>query len=207
MNAIFIRRLLATAIILLSVSGARAQFSGFGYSFTLAGTIPDARLKNADGFSIENKEGFRVGPMVEYFLKNGFAFDAALYLTRYYTKLNDGNESFNFGRTFIEVPLNIKFSRYIRLGPGFALAPMIVTGPSLMFNVGRNHAGEYATQRRFQPGWNIGGGFDIGFLQVTVGYRFGLNNFIKRFDMRPDAEMRCNGIFVTAGLILRDFKE
>lgn len=95
MNAIFIRRLLATAIILLSVSGARAQFSGFGYSFTLAGTIPDARLKNADGFSIENKER----------------------------------------------------------------------------------------------------------------YRFGLNNFIKRFDMRPDAEMRCNGIFVTAGLILRDFKE
>lgn len=76
-----------------------------------------------------------------------------------------------------------------------------------MFNVGRNHAGEYATQRRFQPGWNIGGGFDIGFLQVTVGYRFGLNNCIKRFDMRPGAEMRCNGIFVTAGLILRDFKE
>lgn len=205
MNAIFIRRLLATAIILLSVSGARAQDTGLGigYSFTIGAIVPEARLKNADGFSVENKDAFRVGPMVEYHLKSGFAFDAGLYLTRYDSRLTDGYNSYNFGRTFIEVPLNVKFSRFIRFGEGFGLAPMIVTGPSLMFNVGRHHAGEYATQRRFQPGWNIGAGFDMAFLQVTVGYRFGLNNFIKRFDMRPDAEMRCNGIFVTAGFIFR----
>lgn len=204
MNAILLRRLLATAIILLSVSGARAQLYGIGYSISGGSTLPEARLKNADGFSVANKEGFRVGPTVEYMFKSGVAFDASLYFARYDIRLNDGNNSYNFGRSFIELPLNIKFSRYLIKAQNFALAPMIVTGPSFMFNIGRHHAGEYATQCRFQPAWNVGGGFELmGFLQVTVGYRFGLNNFIKRFDMRPDAEMRCKGIYVTAGFIFR----
>lgn len=205
MKALSPGRLLALALILLTAFGARAwdMGMGIGYSFTIGAMVPEARLKNADGFSLENKDAFRIGPMVEYHLKSGFAFDAGLYLTRYDSRLSDGDKTYNFGRTFIEVPLNIKFSRPIRFGEGFGLAPMIVTGPSLMFNVGRNRAGEYATQRRFQPGWNIGAGFDMAFLQVTVGYRFGLNNFLKRFPMRPDAEMRCNGIFVTAGFIFR----
>ncbi len=147
---------------------------------------------------LDNRSAFSGGLMLEYqFEKCGFAPDIAVLYTRYNTRIIPPDEKpKSLGRNFIEIPLHLKWKFWIPQTKNL-FAPMIYTGPSVMFRLGHDdgyiYRGIYGpdysgaqftdfmpTQfktRTVQAGWDLGIGFDIvNFIQLTAGYRFGLGN-------------------------------
>lgn len=208
-------------IILLSVTSFAAE-GQLRYGFRFAGDFAKAELKNTEGARLDNRSGFSGGLALEYqFEKCGFAPDIALLYTRYNTRLAfPAEKPRSFGRNFIEVPVHLKWKFWIPQTKNL-FAPMIYTGPSLMFRMGHSNGLAYqasssSTQgsayddnsvKHFktdvlQPGWDVGIGFDvINFIQVTAGYRFGLGNAL---DTPSEMTLRTNAWNVAA-TILFDF--
>lgn len=171
------------------------------YGVRLGGSIADGRIKNAEGYDMKNGSGFSGGFVLEYQLPAcGFAPDIALIYTRYNSRVKaSGGHTFDSGRNFIEVPVHLKYKFW--LGSTHDLfAPMIYTGPSLAFRTG---GGDHLCEsEEFQPGWDVGVGFDIiNFIQVTGGYRFGLGNSLKSLEGFPDATVHSNGWNISATLL------
>lgn len=168
---------------------------------------------------LSNRSGFSGGLVLEYqFEKCGFAPDIALLYTRYNTRLIlPGQNPRSFGRNFIEVPIHLKWKFWIPQTKNL-FAPMIYTGPSLMFRLGHGDGVSYPysdcpadqacltmmsqvtfKSKVFQPGWDLGIGFDvINFIQITAGYRFGLGN---AFSSPSDVTLHTNGWNVAATLL------
>ena len=120
---------------------------------------------------------------------------------RHNTRLvEEGEKPVSFGRNFIDIPLHLKYKFWLRSTYSL-FAPMIYTGP--VFSLRLDHDGSYPmTSKKFQPGWDVGIGFDIiNFIQITGGYRFGLGNAVKNFVGFPDAELKTNGWNVSATLL------
>jgi len=170
------------------------------YGFNIGGSLANTKLSDA-AFSADNKRGFRGGLTLEYQLPtSGLAFDGSVLYHRYNTKLKVNDERSDFGRNFIEVPLNVKYKFWMCSIRNLA-APFIYTGPSFMFHVDPKHS-EMASLNRFQPGWNVGVGFDIiNFLQIQGGYRFGIGNAIHRSQLSPEASMHLSGWNISATLL------
>lgn len=207
-------------ILLLSATSLVAE-AQLRYGFRFGGEFAKADLKNGIGAGLDNRSGFSGGLALEYqFEKCGFAPDIALLYTRYNTRLAmPGSTPRSFGRNFIEVPVHLKWKFWIPQTKNL-FAPMIYTGPSLLFRLDHNDGIAYPdysdlppeviTSRSikhfktdlFQPGWDVGIGFDIiNFIQVEAGYRFGLGNAL---DNSSDMRLRTNG-WNLAATILFDF--
>ena len=81
---------------------------------------------------------------------------------------------------------------------------MVYTGPVFSFRLDHNDANPLRS-KRFQPGWEVGLGFDIiNFIQLSGGYRFGLGNAVADFEGFPTAVLHTNGWNLNA-TILFDF--
>lgn len=193
---------LLAAVFASAMNGAQAQWR---YGFNFGGSISEASLDNADGYSLKNRSGFRGGLTLEYQSPRcGLAFDGSVLYERYNAQLTDNAmaTTTDFGRNFIEVPLNVKYKFWLNAFNQL-VAPMVFTGPTFRFALDSKSAP--LTQQRFQPGWNVGAGFDAAnILQLSAGYRFGLGNACKSFAGRDDATLHSNGWFVQA-VILFDF--
>ncbi|MDE6009711.1 MAG: PorT family protein [Muribaculaceae bacterium] len=183
--------------LLLSLS-AEAQLR---YGFRLGGSFAKATLKDAPGMSLKNRSGFSGGMLLEWQMeKNGFAPDIAILYTRYNTQLRNGDgETRSFGRNFIEVPLHLKYKFYLSKTNNL-VAPMLYTGPSLMFRLDHKDAVPLST-KIVQPDWDLGVGIDIiNFIQLTAGYRFGLGNAVR--ESYPEGmNLHTNGWNVAANII------
>ncbi|MDE6480318.1 MAG: PorT family protein [Muribaculaceae bacterium] len=185
------------AILLMSLS-ATAQIR---YGFRLGGSFAKASLSDAPGMSMKNGSGFSGGLMLEYQMENnGFAPDIAVLYTRYSSTLIDEvSGPAKLGRDFIEVPLHLKYKLYLS-STNNLVAPMIYTGPSLLVRLGNGNPEQLST-KSVQPGWDVGIGFDIiNFIQLSVGYRFGLGNAVSHSAV-PVACLHTNGWNVSANLI------
>lgn len=185
-------------IILVSSLPAAAQLC---YGFRLSGFFAAASLSKAPGMSMKNGSGFSGGLLLEYQMENnGFAPDIAVLYTRYSSKLMDEvSGPAKIGRNFIEVPLHLKYKFYISSANNL-VAPMIYTGPSLLFRLGKGNPEQMAT-RSVQPGWDLGIGLDIiNFIQLSAGYRFGLGNAINESAV-PGVCLHTNGWNVSANII------
>ncbi|MDE6443487.1 MAG: PorT family protein [Muribaculaceae bacterium] len=150
------------------------------YGFRFGGSFAKAHLDDAPGISLKNGSGFSGGLMLEWQMeKNGFAPDIAVLYTRYNSREVSAEASpVSFGRNFIEVPLHLKYKFFLSKTKNL-VAPMVYTGPSLMFRLDHKDATPLST-KAFQPGWDLGIGIDIiNFIQLTAGYRFGLGNAVK----------------------------
>lgn len=172
------------------------------YGFRLGGAFADAKLSDASGFSMNNRSGFSGGLALEYQMpKCGFAPDIAVLYTRYNTRISeDGGSPQSFGRDFIEVPIHLKYKFWMKSFHDL-FGPMIYTGPSLAFRLGEG-GGARLSSKRFQPGWDVGIGFDIvNFIQITGGYRFGLGNAIKDLPSDPEATLKTNCWTISATLL------
>lgn len=182
--------------------GATAQLR---YGFRLGGEFASASLKDAGSYSMRNRSGFSGGLALEYQMPRcGFAPDIAVLYTRYNTQLESTTTGMhNFGRDFIEVPLHLKYKFWLKSMKEL-FAPMVYTGPSVMFRLGDGDS-EILKTKKVQAGWDIGIGFDIiNFIQIAGGYRFGLGNAADNFAGYPDASIYANGWNVSA-TILFDF--
>lgn len=199
----FLLRVIFSMIIFIGISvGAPAQLR---YGFRFGGEFASAQLKNAPGYSLDNRSGFSGGFDLEYqFTKCGFAPDMAILYTRYNTRLKTEQKSpESFGRDFIEIPFHLKYKFWLKSTKKLA-GPMIYTGPSVMFRLNNNKSNPFAT-KRVQTGWDIGIGFDfVNFIQLSGGYRFGLGNALNSFAGFDTASLHTNGWQVDA-TILFDF--
>lgn len=199
-----LRSLLAAVMITSIASSARAQFR-YGINAGVSIAKPDLSGTVGTGAVIESGAGFRGGLTLEYQVPTlGLAFDASVDYLRYNLRLANergASDYTDIGRNFIEVPLNIKYKFW--LGNFHNLvAPMVMTGPSFMFNLDKQPENAPLTQKRFQPGWNVGLGFDIiNFIQLNAGYRFAFGNAIKHSDLMGSAKLRNKGWYVSATLL------
>lgn len=172
------------------------------YGFRFGGDFASVSLKNAEGYSIVNKSGFTGGVVLEYqFGKCGFAPDIAVVYARHSATLKpDGESNISYGRNFIDIPLHLKYKFWLKSTYNL-FAPMVYTGPVFSFRLDHNHARPMTT-KCFQPGWDVGIGFDIiNFIQITGGYRFGLGNAVKEFAGQPDAVLHADGWNLAATLL------
>lgn len=198
------RSLLAAVMITSIASSVNAQFR-YGINAGVSIAKPDLSGTVGTGAVIESGAGFRGGLTLEYQVPTlGLAFDASVDYLRYNLRLANergASDYTDIGRNFIEVPLNIKYKFW--LGNFHNLvAPMVMTGPSFMFNLDKQPENAPLTQKRFQPGWNIGLGFDIiNFIQLNAGYRFAFGNAIKHSDLMGSAKLRNKGWYVSATLL------
>ena len=189
--------LLLMAVLLSSLSAA-AQLR---YGFRLGGSFAKASISDAPGMSIKNGSGFSGGLLLEYQMEScGFAPDIAVLYTRYSSRLMDEvSGPAKIGRNFIEVPLHLKYKFYLS-STNNLVAPMVYTGPSLMFRLGRANP-EQTHTKTVQPGWDLGIGLDIiNFIQLSAGYRFGLGNALSK-NAVPGACLHTNGWNVSANVI------
>lgn len=199
-----IRSVLAAVMITFIASSAGAQFR-YGINAGVSIAKPDLSGTVGTGAVIESGVGFRGGLTLEYQVPTlGLAFDASIDYLRYNIRLANergASDYTDIGRNFIEVPLNIKYKFW--LGNFHNLvAPMVMTGPSFMFNLDKQPENAPLTQKRFQPGWNVGLGFDIiNFIQLNAGYRFAFGNAIKHSDLMGSAKLRNKGWYVSATLL------
>ena len=184
-------------IILTSLS-ATAQLR---YGFRLGGSFAKSSLSDAPGMSMKNGSGFSGGFLLEYQMEScGFAPDIAVLYTRYSSRLIDEvSGPVKLGRDFIEVPLHLKYKFYLS-STNNLVAPMIYTGPSLLFRLGKVNPEQIET-KSMQPGWDVGIGFDIiNFIQLSAGYRFGLGNAVSHSAV-PGTCLHTNGWNVSANII------
>ena len=189
--------LLLMAVLLSSLSAA-AQLR---YGFRLGGSFAKASLSDAPGMSIKNGSGFSGGFLLEYQMEsNGFAPDIAVLYTRYSSRLIDEvSGPAKIGRNFIEVPLHLKYKFYLS-STNNLVAPMVFTGPSLLFRLGKANP-EHMQTKSMQSGWDLGIGIDIiNFIQLSAGYRFGLGNAVSGSAI-PAACVHTNGWNVSANII------
>lgn len=189
--------LLLMAVLLTSLSAS----SQLRYGFRLGGAFAKASLTSAPGMSMKNGSGFSGGLLLEYQMEsNGFAPDIAVLYTRYSSKLMDEvSGPAKIGRNFIEVPLHLKYKFYLS-STNNLVAPMVYTGPSLLFRLGKANPEQMHT-KAVQPGWDLGIGLDIiNFIQLSAGYRFGLGNAVSQ-SLVPGVCLHTNGWNVSANII------
>ncbi len=190
-------------LLLLALGCTTAATAQLRYGFRFGGEFAAASLKNAAGYRLENRSGFSGGLALEYQVPvNGLAADIAVLYTRYNTRIaNPGEDNLHsFGRNFIEVPIHLKYKFWLHSTKDL-FGPLVYTGPSFMMAVGSKSDNPLST-KRFQPGWDVGIGFDIiNFIQITGGYRFGLGNAVDAFSAAPDATLRTNGWNISATLL------
>ncbi len=190
--------LLIILTVALTSLAASAQLR---YGFRLGGSFANAALSNAPNMSMKNGSGFSGGLLLEYQMEsNGFAPDIAVLYTRYSSRLIDEvSGPAKLGRDFIEVPLHLKYKFYLS-STNNLVAPMVYTGPSFLFRLGKGNPEQIST-KSVQPGWDLGIGFDIiNFIQLSAGYRFGLENAVSQSAV-PGACIHSNGWNVSANII------
>ncbi|MCH5222818.1 MAG: PorT family protein [Muribaculaceae bacterium] len=201
MTKLIKRVVILIIVIFFSLEGE----SQLRYGFRFGGDFASASLKNADGYSLVNRSGFTGGLDLEYqFEKCGFAPDIAILYARHNTRLRSGEEEpHSFGRNFIDIPLRLKYKFWLKSTKDL-FGPLVYTGPVFSFRLDHNDANPLRS-KRFQPGWEVGLGFDIiNFIQLSGGYRFGLGNAVADFEGFPTAVLHTNGWNLSA-TILFDF--
>lgn len=139
-------------------------------------------------FEADNRAGFTGGVMTEIMIPIvGIGFDASLMYTRMnsrdnVTVLNDNltskEEEVQFGKDFIEIPINVKYKLSLPAVESL-IKPYIYTGPTFAFKLNKNTF-EDIKARTCQVAWNVGIGIElIKHLQVQASYGFGINNVAK----------------------------
>lgn len=207
MNRHIFRSLLAAVMITFMASTAGAQFR-YGINAGVSIAKPELSQVFADGGTIpilESGAGFRGGLTLEYQLPTfGLAFDLSVDYLRYNFRLTSerggvvDDKYTDIGRNFIEVPLNIKYKFWLGRFHNL-VAPMVMTGPSFMINLDKQPDNARLTQKRFQPGWNVGLGLDIiNFIQLNAGYRFAFGNAVDHSFNMGDPKLRNKGWYVSA---------
>ncbi len=150
---------------IMAVAASFVADAQLRYGFRFGGDFAKATLGNANALSgaclapstayepnnykepvsLVNRSGFSGGLVLEYqFEKCGFAPDIALLYTRYNTRLALQDEKpQSFGRNFIEIPIHLKWKFWIPQTKNL-FAPMVYTGPSMMFRLDHNSGINYA---------------------------------------------------------------
>lgn len=174
-----LKALIVLAVLILSSAvNANADFK-FGVK---AGLNINSLHFNQKSFDADNRCGFTAGVMTDFTVPViGIGFDLSVMYTRMNSYMNEAYDekvNENFGKNFIEIPLNLKYKFNI---PAISqiLSPYIYTGPTMALRLGSGDHNSFKT-KTVQMGWSVGLGLQlIKHLQVGAGYTFGINNIMK----------------------------
>lgn len=185
--------------LLLAVAGtASAQFR-FGIR---AGIQTNSLHFNSSTFDDDNRVGFTGGVMAEFTVPVvGIGADLGVMYTRRNSDIavqNDDNTNFEEigGRSYIEIPLNLKWRISIPL-INKIVRPYIFTGPSFAFLTSKKAITNAFKNRSCDVAWNVGAGVELfSHLQVGACYGFGMTKPFETIglvgdDGINDARTRC----------------
>lgn len=163
------------------IAAVNAQ-SQIKYGLLVGGefTRPTGNLK------VEGGNGFVGGLQLEYNMPaSGLAFGTAVN----YQRRTIGDD-IKPGGDFLSVPVSVKYKFPLRALKELA-GPILLTGPDFAWRLGDGFG------KVFHFGWNAGIGFDIiNFIQLSAGYRVGLNNI-----STTPTTVHDSGWFVNASLL------
>lgn len=156
-------------VIVMAICSLTAS-SQLRYGLKLGGEFTRPSAKD---FISRGGSGFVGGLQLEYsHPTSGFALGAdLLYERRNLNTMEESSEdALKFGGDFIALPITLKYK--IPIKAIFELAsPFVATGPDFALRVSE------ASGSKFHTGWNFGIGIDvINFLQLSAGYRLGIND-------------------------------
>lgn len=174
--------IIALVAMLASFGSAQAGIINFGIK---AGMNVNKLSFNQDMLKSSNSVGWTAGVMADIHIPLlGFGADVSAMYARMNnstditnTQTNASGNGEDFGKNFIEIPVNIKYTFTLPV-VGNAMKPYIFTGPNFAFKLDKNTI-DAMKSKTFQLAWNVGIGFEFfNHLQVGASYGFGCNNVV-----------------------------
>ncbi|MDE7412282.1 MAG: PorT family protein [Muribaculaceae bacterium] len=178
--------------------------SQFRYGIRLGGEISTATLSgHTSTFHLHHGSGFAGGLTCEYLFREegGPALGGSILYSHGSAMEVVGptgsKDTRKLGNDFLEIPLHLKYKYFFPSTKGI-FGTFAYTGPSFRMRLDKDAPDIPAGSRRFQPGWDIGLGIDvINFIQLSAGYRFGLNDALHP----GQAKLRADGVQISAAIL------
>jgi len=175
------KKWLLLILIVFAVSAANAQVRlGFKGGFNIS-----AVKFNKDVLSVENINGFHVGPMLEFIPESGIGMDIGILYSRkgFYVKGEDDE----FTNDYLEVPVNLKCKIGLPvIAPYFAAGPYVsfrVAGDKIKDIVNVHNVKSQLEAKSFGAGLNFTAGVELlRRIQVGLTYDWGLTDNYKTFN-------------------------
>lgn len=171
----FKKFLLVAVLSMVSVAPVSAQFR-FGLK---AGAAVSKLSFDSSLFNSDNTAGFTGGIMAEFTVPVvNLGFDASVLYAHRSIKMvsNDGSVEKTDGRSYIDIPINLKWKIGIPL-IGNVITPFLTTGPDFSFLCSKQNFEDAWSSRKFDFAWNVGAGIQLlNKLQVAASYGFGITN-------------------------------
>lgn len=176
------------------VTTASAQFH-FGLR---VGTAVSSLHFNSSVFDASNRAGLMAGAMIEFTAPfTGLGMDLSVNYVRRNARWMEDNEVNSAHRSYIDVPLNLKWKMNIPVINNIA-RPFLTTGPAFSFLTGARAAGEAWRSRRFDTSWNFGFGLELfKHLQVSANYGLGLTKAMQMIDATSSADVEARNRYWT----------
>ncbi|MBQ8737689.1 MAG: porin family protein [Bacteroidaceae bacterium] len=157
------------AIAMVMAMPANAQFK-FGVKAGLNVTNPSL---SKEVINADNRNGFFVGPMVEFTVPIvGLGVDAALLYDNKSLKLENEESGQSVSETlhYIDIPINVKYT----IGLGSLASVYAATGPQFSYNIGgKNILKQSYALNKSDFSWNIGAGIKV-LRHIQVGYNYNI---------------------------------
>jgi hypothetical protein len=157
------------AVAMIMAVPANAQFK-FGVKAGLNVTSPSL---SKEVINADNRNGFFVGPMVEFTVPViGLGLDAAVLYDNKSLKLENEESGQSVSETlhYIDIPINVKYT----LGLGSLASVYAATGPQFSYNVGgKNILKQSYSLNKSDFSWNIGAGIKV-LRHIQVGYNYNI---------------------------------
>lgn len=169
-------------IALVALFGVAQANAGFRFGVK-AGLNVNQLHFNQKTFDADNRCGFTAGVMGEVSLPIvGLGVDFSAMYTRMNSHVDEAEDqavSYNLGKNFIEIPVNIKYKFSLPVVSKF-LSPYLYTGPVMALKLDGGKDDNSFKTKTVQMGWSVGLGLQlINHLQIGAGYTFGINNVMK----------------------------
>lgn len=175
------KKLFFSALIILLMIGSTANAQ---FRFGLRGEVGVNKLSTnvKELFSVENMNGFKVGPAIEVMLPVAdFGIEGAILYSNEKMKIKDFSGSSLFDDVtnhYLDVPVNLKY----KIGLISPLKVFIAAGPYVNFRLAGDEFNYTAIKdkveaKTFQAGVNVGLGAEVlSKVQVGVNYRIKLTD-------------------------------
>lgn len=170
------KKIIVTLVIAIVAMTGLTQSANAELRFGLkAGVAVNSFHFDSSTFSSNNRAGFTGGAMMEFTLPaTGLGFDlAAMYVRRNNEWLDNNNISHD-NRSYIELPLNLKWRINIPVVNNI-IRPYLFTGPAFSFLTSKKSVSNAFRNRSFDASWNFGFGVElVKHVQVGASYGIGM---------------------------------
>lgn len=174
-----IRLIAFAAIAVMTMSLTNNADAQFRWGLKAGMTINSLHFDKSS-FDDSNRTGWTAGVTTEFTIPViGLGFDLSALYVRRNAKFADGEELYSANRSYIEIPLNIKYKLSIPAVSSI-IKPYVATGPSVSVLTSRKTVSNLYHNRGLDWAWNFGFGVELfKHLQVGANYGLGINKAMR----------------------------